>query len=106
MATEIVVERYWLAAVLLSEIPARIPTTQHLGSIMNLVFYDAARDSGSKKRKPTFADLYTLKNTEPERFSTGRSQAICSCRFGINLCRKCVKNYRGIQGCLLSSLLH
>lgn len=67
MASKIVEERYCKAAALVSEIPARIPTTQHLGSIMNLVFYEAA----SKKRKATFSDLYYMKNTSPLRFSTG-----------------------------------
>lgn len=66
-ASKIVEERYRKAAALVSEIPARIPTTQHLGSIMNLVFYEAA----SKKRKATFSDLYYMKNTSPLRFSTG-----------------------------------
>lgn len=67
LASQIIEERYWKAAILLSSIPARIPTTQHLGSIMNLVFYDAA----SKRRNSTFSDLYYMKNTAPERFSTG-----------------------------------
>lgn len=67
LASQILAERYWKAAALLSEIPARIPTTQHLGSIMNLVFFDAA----SKRRKATFSDMYYMKNTAPERFSTG-----------------------------------
>ena len=67
LASQILAERYWKAALLLSEIPARIPTTQHLGSIMNLVFFDAA----SKRRKATFSDMYYMKNTAPERFSTG-----------------------------------
>jgi hypothetical protein len=67
MAATIVEERYWRAASLVSEIPARIPTTQHLGSIMNLVFYEAA----SKRRKATFSDLLYMKNTDPLRFSTG-----------------------------------
>jgi len=66
LASKIVEERYWKGAILLAEIPGRIPTTQHLGSIMNLVFYDAA----SKRRKSTFSDLYFMKNTAPERFST------------------------------------
>lgn len=67
LAAKIVGERYWKAASLVASIPGRIPTTQHLGSIMNLVFYEAA----SKRRKATFSDLYYLKNTDPLRFSTG-----------------------------------
>lgn len=65
-SSKIIQEKYWKAAGLLAEIPARIPTTQHLGSIMNLIFYDA----GSSRRKATYEDLFYMKNTAPERFST------------------------------------
>ena len=70
-AAEIVAVRFRKGALLLSKIPALIPTTQHLGSIMNLVFYEAA----SKRRKPTYSELYSLKGTSPERFSTAISSA-------------------------------
>lgn len=66
MAERIVEERYWKAAGLLAEIPARIPTTQHLGTIMNLIFYEA----GTKRRKATYEDLFHMKDTAAGRFST------------------------------------
>jgi hypothetical protein len=71
MAEQIVQKKYQKAAGLLAEIPARIPTTQHLGTIMNLIFYDA----GSKRRKATYDDLFHMKNTATERFSTGIATA-------------------------------
>lgn len=79
LAAQIVERRFRKGAGLLSEIPARIPTTQHLGSIMNLVFYEAA----SKRRKATFSDLFSLKNATTERFSTaiassGTFRTLCS----------------------------
>ena len=79
LAAQIVEKQFRTGAVLLSEIPARIPTTQHLGSIMNLVFYEAA----SKRRKATFSDLFSIKGASSERFSaaiasSGTFRTLCS----------------------------
>lgn len=65
LAAQILARRCYQSAGLLSAIPARIPTTKHLGSIMNSIFYESGHNNS---RKNCYDELFYLSDTGCEQF--------------------------------------